>query len=112
MTNLTTRIGVAFRTNSISVPAGTSFRVDSRLAQLTSDKSSYSVGERVTVLDLTTSAVLDHRLVEVNGERVADGDVSIHAPLGSALLGRHVGDVVTVEDDGQVMRLEVVEIDG
>jgi transcription elongation GreA/GreB family factor len=70
------------------------------------------VGERVTVLDLTTSAVLDHRLVEVNGERVADGDVSIHAPLGSALLGRHVGDVVTVEDDGQVMRLEVVEIDG
>lgn len=70
------------------------------------------IGERVTVLDLTTSAVHDHRLVEVDGERVADGDVWIHAPLGSALLGRHVGDVVTVEDDGQMMRLEVVEIDG
>jgi len=70
------------------------------------------IGERVTVLDLTTSAVRDHRLVEVEGERVADGDVSIEAPLGSALLGRHVGDVVTVEDDSQMIRLEVVEIDG
>jgi transcription elongation GreA/GreB family factor len=70
------------------------------------------IGERVTVLDLTTSAVRDHRLVEVEGERIADGDVSIHAPLGSALLGCHVGDVVTLEDGGRMMRLEVVEIDG
>jgi len=70
------------------------------------------IGERVTVLDLTTSAVHDHRLVEAEGERVVGGDVSIHAPLGSALLGRHVGDVVSVEDDGKLVRLEVVEIDG
>lgn len=70
------------------------------------------IGERVTVLDLTTGAVRDHRLVEMQGERVADGDVSIHVPLGAALLGRHVGDVVSVEDEGHVARLEVVEIDG
>jgi len=70
------------------------------------------IGERVTVLDLTTSAVRDHRLVEVECDRAADGEVSIHAPLGSALLGRHVGDVVTVEDRGQIIRLEIVEIDG
>lgn len=69
------------------------------------------IGERVTVLDLATSAVRDHRLVEVEGEHVTDGEVSIRAPLGSALLGSHVGDVVTVQDDGQVIRLEVVEID-
>jgi transcription elongation GreA/GreB family factor len=68
------------------------------------------IGERVTVLDLTTNAVHDYRLVD--GEHVADGEVSIRAPLGSALLGRHVGDVVSVEDGDSVMRLEVVEIDG
>jgi len=70
------------------------------------------IGERVTVLDLTTGAVTDHRLVEVQGERVADGDVSIRVPLGAALLGRHVGDVVSVQDEGHAARLEVVEIDG
>jgi transcription elongation factor GreA len=67
------------------------------------------VGERVTVLDLTTSVARDYRLVETEGER---DDLSIDAPLGSALLGRHVGDVVSVEDDGHLIRLEVVEIDG
>jgi transcription elongation GreA/GreB family factor len=70
------------------------------------------LGERITVLDLTTSAVRDYRLVKLEGDHVADGDVSIRAPLGAALLGRHVGDLVTVEDGGRIIRLEVVEIDG
>jgi transcription elongation factor GreA len=70
------------------------------------------IGERITVLDLTTSAVHDYRLVEPDGEEVLEGEVSVRAPLGSALLGRHVGDVVSVEGDAQVIRLEVVEIDG
>jgi transcription elongation GreA/GreB family factor len=70
------------------------------------------VGERVTVLDLTTNAVRDYRLVDTKGERTAARGLSIHAPLGSALLGRHVGDVVSVEDEGLVTRLEIVEIDG
>jgi transcription elongation GreA/GreB family factor len=70
------------------------------------------IGERVTVLDLSTSAARDYRLVETEDQRNGDEDVSIDAPLGSALLGRHVGDVVSLEDRGRVIRLEVVEIDG
>ena len=70
------------------------------------------LGERVTVIDLTTSAVHDYRLVEPDGDHVADGEASVRAPLGSALLGRHVGDVISVEVNGQLLRLEVVEIDG
>ena len=70
------------------------------------------IGERITVLDLTTSAVHDYRLVEAGRRREVDGDVSVRAPLGSALLGRRVGDVVSVKNGGQIIRLEVVEIDG
>jgi transcription elongation GreA/GreB family factor len=62
------------------------------------------VGERVTVLELTTGVVIDYRL----GER----GVSPDSPLGAALLGRHVGDVVDVALAGRTVRLEVVEIDG
>ena len=61
-------------------------------------------GERVTVLELTTGAVSDYRL----GEGGAPPD----SPLGAALLGRHVGDVVDVALAGGPVRLEVVEIDG
>jgi transcription elongation GreA/GreB family factor len=62
------------------------------------------VGERVTVLDLTTGAVSDYCL--------GDGGVSPDSPLWAALLGRHVGDVVDVAHAGGSVRLEVVEIDG
>jgi transcription elongation GreA/GreB family factor len=66
------------------------------------------IGERITVLDLTTSGVRDYRLVEPIGDELAEGEISISTPLGSALLGRRVGDVLSVENS----RLEVVEIDG
>jgi transcription elongation GreA/GreB family factor len=62
------------------------------------------VGERVTVLELTTGAVSDYR--------IGEGGVSPDSPLGSALLGRHVGDVVDVALAGVGVRLEIVEIDG
>jgi len=62
------------------------------------------VGERVTVLELTTGAVSDYR--------VGEGGVPPDSPLGSALLGRHVGDVVDVAHAGRSVRFEVVEIDG
>jgi transcription elongation GreA/GreB family factor len=66
------------------------------------------IGERATVLDLTTSVVSDYRLAELEGEHLADGEISIRTPLGAALLGRRVGDVLSLEGS----RLEVVEIDG
>jgi transcription elongation GreA/GreB family factor len=62
------------------------------------------VGERVTVLDLMTGAVSDYR--------IGDRGVAPDSPLGSALLGRHVGDIVDVAHAGRSNRLEVVEIDG
>ena len=61
-------------------------------------------GERVTVLDLTTGAVSDYR--------IGEGGISADSPLGCALLGRHVGDVVDVALAGRRVRFEVVEIDG
>ena len=61
-------------------------------------------GERVTVLDLTTGAVSDYR--------IGEGGISADSPLGCALFGRHVGDVVDVALAGRRVRFEVVEIDG
>jgi transcription elongation factor GreA len=71
------------------------------------------IGERVTVLDLTTAAVRDLRVVEPADADGRDGKISRRSALGAALLGRRVGDVVEVplRDAGR-LRLEVVEIDG
>jgi len=69
------------------------------------------VGERVTVLDLTTAIVHDYRLTDEVTSAGAE-EISADSPLGAALLGRHVGDVVAVERDGREVLLEIVEIDG
>jgi transcription elongation GreA/GreB family factor len=68
------------------------------------------IGERVTVIDLSTSAVHDYRLVGTDADRVCEGEVSISTALGSVLLGSRVGDVFSVDESGRLSRLEVVEI--
>jgi transcription elongation factor GreA len=70
------------------------------------------LGERVTVLDLETGATSDYRVVGVAEGDPALGDVSYESPIGAALLGRRVGDVVDAETPGGTRRLEVVELDG
>lgn len=70
------------------------------------------VGERVTVLDLETTSVVDYRLVDGKTADATKEEISIESPLGSALLGRHVSDVITLESEERPISLEVVEIDG
>ena len=69
------------------------------------------IGERVTVLDLTSGATVDYRIVGTGEADPALGAISHESPIGSALLGRRVGDVVEVEAPGGLSRLEVVEVD-
>lgn len=70
------------------------------------------VGERVTVLDLESCETRDYRLVGSGEGDPAAGEVSYQSPIGAALLGRRVGDVVEAEAPGGRRRLEVVELDG
>lgn len=70
------------------------------------------IGERVTVLDLTTGAAIDFRIVSSDDADPAAGEIAPESRLGSNLLGRHVGDVVEVALAEGTIRLEVVEIDG
>ncbi len=69
------------------------------------------IGERATVIDLATGATTRYRIVGSGESDPAAGEISHDSPVGSALLGRRVGDVVEVETPGGVVRLEVVAID-
>ena len=70
------------------------------------------VGERVTVRDVRSGAERVYRVVG-SGEADPDaGEVSHESPIGAALLGRRVGDVVKVKVPRRTVRLEILEIDG
>ncbi|HVW89684.1 MAG TPA: GreA/GreB family elongation factor [Gaiellaceae bacterium] len=70
------------------------------------------VGERVTVLDLESGAAIDYRVVGAGESDPSSGAVSYLSPIGAALLGRRVGDVVEAEAPGGRRQLEIVELDG
>jgi transcription elongation factor GreA len=70
------------------------------------------VGERVTVLDLESGRTADYRIVGSGESDPAALEVSYLSPIGAALLGRRVGDVVEVEAPRGRRRLEIVEVDG
>lgn len=70
------------------------------------------VGERVTVIDLVSAATIDYRIVGSGEGDPARGEISHDSPVGAALVGRRVGDVVELKTPRGALRLEVVEIDG
>jgi len=70
------------------------------------------VGERVTVRDLRTGATFDYWIVGSGEGDPAAGAISHESPVGAALLGRRVGDVVAVDAPGGPVTLEVLELDG
>lgn len=70
------------------------------------------LGERVTVLDLESGETGDYRVVGSGESDPESGEISYESPIGAALLGRRVGDIVVVDAPGGRKRLEIVELDG
>ena len=70
------------------------------------------LGERVTVLDLQSGSTTDYRVVGAGESDPTAGEISCDSPIGAALLGRGVGDVVEADTPSGRRRLEVVELDG
>jgi transcription elongation factor GreA len=68
------------------------------------------VGERARVRDLDTGELVEYRLVGAGETDPAAGSISYASPVGSALLGRRVGEVIEVEVPGGLLRLEILEI--
>jgi transcription elongation factor GreA len=64
------------------------------------------------VLDLDSGEAADYRVVGAGESDPAAGEISYESPIGAALLGRRVGDVVEAPAPGGSRRLEIVELDG
>lgn len=69
------------------------------------------VGEFARVRDLDTGELTEYRIVGAGEAKPATGSISYASPVGSALLGRRVGDVIEIEVPGGLLRLEVLKIE-
>ena len=74
------------------------------------DLQKINIGCRVKVLDVEYEDELEFRIVGSTEANSLEHKISNESPVGRALLGKKLGDVVDVETDAGVIQYKVLEI--
>ena len=74
------------------------------------DLGTINIGCKVKILDMEYNEELDYKLVGSTEANSLRGKISNESPLGSGLIGKKVGDVVTVETHAGSMQYKILEI--
>ena len=74
------------------------------------DLDKISVGCRVKILDMEYDEELDYKIVGSSEANSLKGKISNESPVGKALLGARIGEVVTVETQAGDLNYKVLEI--
>lgn len=68
------------------------------------------LGSKVVVLDLDKNEEIRYRLVASEESDVSNGLISTSSPIGKGILGKKVGDEVTIPIPGGQRKLEILEL--
>jgi transcription elongation factor GreA len=74
------------------------------------DLSAVSVGSIVTLNDVEYSERIEYRVVGPAEADVLDNKISYESPLGKELIGKKVGDIISVNAPMGVIKYELLEI--
>ncbi len=77
-------------------------------SKITQDKAAF--GAKVKVLDINTEEEKFFTLVGPEEADIKNQKISIHSPVGKSLIGKSVGDVVTINAPAKTMEYEILEI--
>lgn len=75
------------------------------------DLSKVRVLTKVTILNKKTNKEMQYTLVSANEADFAAGKISVESPIGKALIGHEVGDVVQVNVPAGTLELEIKKIE-
>lgn len=78
------------------------------LNNIPADRSGY--GSRIWVLDIKKDIEIEYKLVSTEEADVTQGLISTTSPIGKALLGKNVGDEVTVQTPAGIKEFEVIRL--
>ena len=74
------------------------------------DLDKINIGCRVRILDLEFSEELEYKIVGSTEANSLKGKISNESPVGKALMGKKVGDVIEVETQAGMIQYKVLEI--
>ena len=69
-----------------------------------------SIGSRVKILDMEFDEEMEYKIVGSTEANSLKGKISNESPVGRALIGSSVGDVITVETQAGEFKYKVLEI--
>jgi transcription elongation factor GreA len=73
-------------------------------------QSKIAFGARVKVLDIDTDEEKMFTLVGPDESDIKNGKISITSPVGKSLIGKSVGDMVTIQAPAKTLEYEILEI--
>ena len=68
------------------------------------------LGSRVVVMDISKDEEITYYLVTTEESDAPAGKISTSSPIGRALLGKEVGDIVKVQLPGKVREMEILKL--
>ena len=70
-----------------------------------------NLGSTVKVLDMEMDEEIEYSLVSTNEANPMLGRISDRSPIGSAMIGSVVGDVVTVDSPGGQLKFKILGVE-
>ncbi|MCK5427659.1 MAG: transcription elongation factor GreA [Thermodesulfovibrionia bacterium] len=77
-------------------------------AKISQEKAAF--GAKVKVLDLSNNEEKNFFLVGPDEADIKNGKITINSPVGRALIGKSVGDTVTIKAPAKTIEYEILEI--
>jgi transcription elongation factor GreA len=74
------------------------------------DVNMINIGCKVRIYDIGYNEELTYKIVGSTEANSLKGKISNESPLGSALLGKKIGETVNVDTHGEVIKYEILEI--
>lgn len=74
------------------------------------DSNTINIGSSVVIKDLEDGELLEYRIVGSTESNSLMGKISNESPVGKALIGRTVGEIIEVETQMGTLQYEIVEI--
>jgi transcription elongation factor GreA len=74
------------------------------------DISKVQILNKVKIKNKLTNSVMQYLIVAESEANVKEGKISVNTPIAQALLGKKVGDVVSVKVPSGALSLEIVDI--
>jgi transcription elongation factor GreA len=74
------------------------------------DKSKVAIGSTVKIKEIPDGDIEIYSIVGTQESDPSEGKISNESPLGSAMIGRSVGETVTINSPGGQLEFEIIEI--